>query len=285
MNYPFLEFLLWFQVAKRTGRFYLQTTDESAEIFLLDGCIIHTQAGLEIGLEPFLKVIHDLDEPKIVAWEVNRMPEYQTLWLDASSTHVLLTRYALNNGQQHNTPYRDRPLTEETAAEGTYTFIFNVESEVGGTFSKEFNQDCIQVGRDDQNDLVITDPSLSRQHAFITRKGKKLFVHDLNSSNGTIVDSNPVIFTQVEEGQVIKFGNATCTFTTKEHHTGLQLNYENVMKTSLIPKSLLSQARNSQPSTGALRPSLPEPAIPDVALPIPRPRKTRPLGMTAQINM
>ncbi|NJK92169.1 MAG: FHA domain-containing protein, partial [Blastochloris sp.] len=43
---------------------------------------------------------------------------------------------------------------------------------------------------------MINDPSLSRQHAFVTRKGKKLFVHDLNSSNGTTLDGNPIIFAQ-----------------------------------------------------------------------------------------
>jgi pSer/pThr/pTyr-binding forkhead associated (FHA) protein len=284
MNTPFLDFLLWFQVAKRSGRFYLQTSHDAAELFLLDGFVIHTQAGLDIGLEPFLQVLHDWEEPKIIAWEVNRMPEFQTLWLDASSTNILLTRYAKENrNATGNTPYRDRPLSEESQEDGSYTFTFNVETENGDSFSKDLDSDLIQVGRDDKSELVINDSSLSRQHAFITRKGRMLFIHDLNSSNGTLVNDSPIIFAQVEEGHVIKFGNATCTFTARERSQGLDLNYENVMKTSLIPKGLLNQARQRQQPSQNLHPTAAIAIVPDVAQPAAKPRKTRPLGMSAQL--
>ncbi len=286
MNYPFLDFLLWFQGAKRTGRFYLQTSEEAADMYLLDGCIIHTQAGLEIGLEPFLKVLHDWEEPKIIAWEVNRMPEYQTLWLDAASTTVLLARYAHSDKKDLNgTPYHDRPLSDEANNEGNFAFTFHVDSETAGTFSKDFDQDHIQVGRDDHNELVIDDLSLSRQHAFITRKGKKLFVHDLNSSNGTTVDGNPIIFAQVEEGQSIRFGNALCSFKAHNSRPDLKLNYENVMKTSLIPKGILNQAKSRSqlltPGQNALTPEV-SPSGPEAPQVPAKPRKTRPLGMVNQ---
>ncbi|NJK92168.1 MAG: DUF4388 domain-containing protein [Blastochloris sp.] len=137
MNYPFLDFLMWFQGAKRTGRFYLQTPDDAADLYLLDGCIIHAQAGLEIGLEPFLKILHDWEEPKIVAWEVNRMPEYQTLWLDAASTTVLLSRYAhVPPAGKNGTAYRDRPLADEASAEGLFTFTFHVEAKPPAPFPR-----------------------------------------------------------------------------------------------------------------------------------------------------
>jgi hypothetical protein len=296
MNYPFLDFLLWFQSAKRSGRFYLQTSDNAADLYLLDGCIIHAQAGLEIGLEPFLQLLHDWEEPKVVAWEVNRMPEYQTLWLDAASTVVLLTRYAHSEQNGLNghsgTQYRDRPLYEETQQDGVHEFTFHVESETAGTFSKDFNVDHIQVGRDEHNELAINDPSLSRQHAFITRKGKKLFIHDLNSSNGTTVDGNPIIFAQITEGQIIRFGNAVCTFNSREASAENPLTAENVMKTSLIPKNLLNKARSRSqllrpdPATLSLN-AEPSPEM-NIAVENPqppaRPRKTRPLGMAPQIT-
>src|SRR5690606_12395075 len=106
----------------------------------------------------------------------------------------------------------------------------------------------------------------------------------LNFSNGTTVDGNPIIFAQVEEGQVIKFGNASCTFQVKESSPDLTLNYENVMKTSLIPKNLLTQAKSRsqllRPGQSSLTPEI-APATENPRPPA-KPRKTRPLGMAPQ---
>jgi pSer/pThr/pTyr-binding forkhead associated (FHA) protein len=49
-----------------------------------------------------------------------------------------------------------------------------------------------KIGRDDC-DLTVTEPSISRKHAEITRdSGNQYFITDLHSSNGTMVDGRPI---------------------------------------------------------------------------------------------
>ena len=46
----------------------------------------------------------------------------------------------------------------------------------------------IIIGRDEKCDLVLPDPSISRQHARIHVKDEALFTEDLGSQNGIVVD-------------------------------------------------------------------------------------------------
>ena len=43
------------------------------------------------------------------------------------------------------------------------------------------------VGRSPDNDIVIDDPTVSRQHARITFDGNQFYVEDLNSTSGTLL--------------------------------------------------------------------------------------------------
>ena len=48
--------------------------------------------------------------------------------------------------------------------------------------------DTIIIGRDEKCDLVLPDPSISRQHARIQVEGEVLYTEDLGSQNGIVVD-------------------------------------------------------------------------------------------------
>jgi DNA-binding CsgD family transcriptional regulator len=54
--------------------------------------------------------------------------------------------------------------------------------------SFELNTDTFLVGRGPENDIQIPDPSLSRRHVRVVRKGERYFVEDLDSTNGTWVN-------------------------------------------------------------------------------------------------
>jgi pSer/pThr/pTyr-binding forkhead associated (FHA) protein/outer membrane protein assembly factor BamD (BamD/ComL family) len=64
------------------------------------------------------------------------------------------------------------------------------------------------IGRTDENFILLSDPSISREHALITRNGDVYTLMDLGSSNGTRVNNQEVDSpTQLEPGDVVEFGS------------------------------------------------------------------------------
>ena len=64
-------------------------------------------------------------------------------------------------------------------------------------------------------DCVLTDSSISRLHARIEKKGEKVFLTDMNSTNGTFQNGlrlQPYEKRKLEEGDEIKFGKVVFIF-------------------------------------------------------------------------
>lgn len=72
--------------------------------------------------------------------------------------------------------------------------------ESGKSFS--FDRIEITIGRTMENDVVLPDPGISRQHVSIRDKGGAYILKDLGSSNGTILNGR-----RIDEEEVIKSGD------------------------------------------------------------------------------
>lgn len=71
--------------------------------------------------------------------------------------------------------------------------------------------DVTTVGRGDGVDIALIDPTVSRLHAELVRRGPHLYVSDLGlSSNGTRVNGRPVGRRLLADGDVVAFGAARC---------------------------------------------------------------------------
>ena len=67
------------------------------------------------------------------------------------------------------------------------------------------------VGRGRGVDIHLDDPSVSRLHAELVRRGPYLYVCDLGlSRNGTRVNGRPVARRVLDDGDVLSFGAARC---------------------------------------------------------------------------
>ena len=67
------------------------------------------------------------------------------------------------------------------------------------------------VGRGLGVDVRLEDPSVSRLHAEIVRRGPYYYVADLGlSRNGTRVNGRPVARRVLDDGDVLTFGTARC---------------------------------------------------------------------------
>ncbi|MDR2726008.1 MAG: sigma 54-interacting transcriptional regulator, partial [Candidatus Adiutrix sp.] len=69
------------------------------------------------------------------------------------------------------------------------------------------------LGRAPECDLIIFDRSSSRQHAEISRTDEKYFINDLGSTNGTLVNDQPItVQTPLEPYDTIKIGQELFIF-------------------------------------------------------------------------
>jgi len=56
-----------------------------------------------------------------------------------------------------------------------------------------FAQDEILIGRDPRMDLSLPDELISRAHAILAIEGDRLIIQDLDSSNGVLVNGQPIL--------------------------------------------------------------------------------------------
>ena len=88
----------------------------------------------------------------------------------------------------------------------TKIFVVDGSDEVSDL---EFSGDVLFIGRSPENDIQITDGTVSRKHLKILRKAGKYFVKDLESKNGTFVDGKHISAggeCEVQEGVPIVIG-------------------------------------------------------------------------------
>jgi len=50
------------------------------------------------------------------------------------------------------------------------------------------DKECFRIGKSPDNDLVLADATVSREHCEIIRDGRGYLLRDLGSTNGTLLD-------------------------------------------------------------------------------------------------
>lgn len=92
------------------------------------------------------------------------------------------------------------PLLEQLAGEGR-----------GRVF--ELAIDDIRLGREEENDIVINDESVSRFHAKIEKRSNGEFIiSDNNSKNGVMVNKEQVTSCRLSDGDIIQLGHFVFRF-------------------------------------------------------------------------
>lgn len=67
------------------------------------------------------------------------------------------------------------------------------------------------IGRDPTADISVSDPSISRRHAKVSLQGEAVYLHDLGSANGTVVNGKKVeskAIISLAKEDMIRLGNS-----------------------------------------------------------------------------
>lgn len=71
-----------------------------------------------------------------------------------------------------------------------------------------------RVGRSEESEIVLLDPSVSRSHAILEIAAGEPVVRDLGSTNGTFVNGRRVSVEALQDGDELLFGNTRMRFET-----------------------------------------------------------------------
>ena len=122
---------------------------------------------------------------------------------------------------QHTDPPSDSTRTvslqalplEQIAAGSGYSALLTFES---GPFAGRIvalPSQMVTVGRAPDNDVVVGDPATSGHHGRIEMRNGSFWMSDLGSTNGTLINGEPVIEKQLSDGDMIAIGQNTLRFT------------------------------------------------------------------------
>ena len=70
----------------------------------------------------------------------------------------------------------------------------------------ELTAERTTVGRVEDNNFQITDPSVSSRHAEILLRGAEVVIRDLNSTNGSFINGEKISETVLQPGQILRLG-------------------------------------------------------------------------------
>jgi type II secretory pathway predicted ATPase ExeA len=107
-------------------------------------------------------------------------------------------------------------------------------------------QPRLLIGRSEHNDVAIPSRFVSRHHLLLVRHGSTTFMMDLNSSNGTYVNSNRVSNHVLIDNDIISIGNHRIKFCdphakTRGSVVGHEFTDTAIMKTLDDMRNLLAQ--------------------------------------------
>lgn len=101
------------------------------------------------------------------------------------------------------------------------------------------DQSALRIGRHEDNEICIDDELASREHALIERVKSEqddsvcnYVVRDLNSTNGTSVNHEPISSHLLVEGDMIRIGQAFFKYSESDHP---ELADTRIIKKTIIP--------------------------------------------------
>jgi len=82
-----------------------------------------------------------------------------------------------------------------------------------GAHAFPIEANMITIGRGLNNDIILEDPRISRQHAQLRYKSRRFLIADNGSTNGTYVNGTPVTTEQVlRDGDIVSLGGLELIF-------------------------------------------------------------------------
>ncbi|MHC1785332.1 MAG: FHA domain-containing protein [Anaerolineaceae bacterium] len=125
--------------------------------------------------------------------------------LTVGSIKISASRFEINPGNTASVNILDEPEPTNSLPLGAFLIV-------NGTETVQLHKLVINIGRKANNDIILDDPRVSRNHAQLRSIKDRYVVFDLNSSGGTFVNNVPVTQKELQPGDVISMAGVTVIF-------------------------------------------------------------------------
>ncbi len=88
----------------------------------------------------------------------------------------------------------------------------------GKTF--ELTKDVYTVGRIEERDICIVDPTISTYHGSFVKSGNTYILKDNNSTNGSRVNNEPIVEKELKNSDIIQLGDVEMLYDCDEGDNG-----------------------------------------------------------------
>ena len=99
----------------------------------------------------------------------------------------------------------------------TTTEVYHPQLTIGDDII-DLTQSLINIGRDENNDVVILDAYISRHHLQLRKRFGAYTLFDVNSRSGTKVNDTQVREHRLQNGDVIHIGRTKIIYTDETNH-------------------------------------------------------------------
>jgi pSer/pThr/pTyr-binding forkhead associated (FHA) protein len=191
--------------ARGTGQITFRSDGSCGYVFLQQGQILHAACGTVEGDEAIYQML---------AWA----PGHHTLSVDILPHHRTITstweQLLLEGASRADAGIVTPPNVEPITTASPSTAVRSKDSQPKLIISRgdeppstvELHHEYTYLGRADGNELAIPEPSISNRHCVFILSGSDVIVRDLNSSNGTYVNGEPVPESILRPGDNIQVG-------------------------------------------------------------------------------
>jgi pSer/pThr/pTyr-binding forkhead associated (FHA) protein len=99
------------------------------------------------------------------------------------------------------------------AAGGGPQAELTIESGPDAGHAHRAGDSALRLGRSPDNDVILRDPATSGHHARLERRGDQFWIVDLGSTNGTLVNGEPIQEKQLSHGDRVTIGQNAVHFS------------------------------------------------------------------------
>lgn len=196
-----------FALGRKTGVLHIFNNGGDGKIFLLNGEVVDAVFGGRRGVQAAIDMINLPDPP--TAFTLDEGTRFRTIQMSYVELLLDAARYQDEVAASGANPSPKRRLVRASLP-GLKFWLHRQE------YVYRLDKPAITIGRAKGNDLMILEPSVSREHARVERHDFGVMIHDLDSANGTYLAGHRIKDAILQTGDEIRLGQVPAKFIVEE---------------------------------------------------------------------